>query len=324
MTRIKFDEEGNASGPPVSIRPGDSVDFEMISEEVDLSDEVSQSLSLHLESPIPIVSGEFFATWGGDTTPGIKGNESSAFLWGRALNDLDSIIAAGGVTVEDSATGFSVTFNEVGTRDGFTLSHSILGSLSGRISAIIEGGASQRASFHVDLSIYTLATSTTATDISEASVAVATVATGDASTAQRETVTFSRLPDRGKWQIWIAADTATAWIRPDASAYEVKAALDNMASGAFIVSREVVGETIVFDIARSAVGANAAITVSETFMGPSGVTISLDLSELSNLLDACGSNNGRESRLSYVYGGKRQFSAPVDVGPYQRGQAQIL
>ena len=324
MIRLYCDETGKVRGMPLSLQPTGAEVFEIISDDVDLAHGTAQSLTLELEKPAPIVSGEWILTYGGDSTPAIPAKEATAYAIETELNRLASIVSAGGVTVSEEVGRMVVLFDSAGARTAITVNHSTLGTLASRALELVAGGASQRASFSLDLTAQTLATSSTATALSAASVTVANVATGDGSTRQRDTITISRAPDRGKWQIRTASDTATAWMTADVSGYWVQAALDDIEPDSFIVSSEELGTSVVFDICRKEVGANTAITVSNTFLGPAGVSLTLDLADIPKLVDAAGIKLPKAARISYVYAGESIFSELVQIAPITYGQAQPI
>jgi hypothetical protein len=323
MVRLLCDETGKVTGMPLSLLPTGAEVFEIVSEDVDLASGTAQSLSLELESPAPIVAGEWILAYGGDSIPAIPANEATAYAIETELNRLASIISAGGVTVEDSEGRMVVLFDSAGARTGITVNHSTLGTLA-RAVELVAGGASQRASFSLDLTVQTLAKSATATALSSASVTVANVATGGVSTRQRDTITISRAPDRGKFQIRTASDTATAWMSADVSGYQIQAELDDIEPDEFIVSAEEMGTSVVFDICRREVGANTAITVSNTFLGPAGVSISLDLADIPKLVEAAGIKLPRAARITYIYSGEAIFSELLQISPMTYGQAQPI
>ncbi len=324
MIRLYADESGKVSGMPLSIAPTGTEVFQIIYSGEDLSNGISQSLTLELEKPAPIVSGEWILTYGGDSTPAIPAKEATAYAIETELNRIASIISAGGVTVSEEGGRMVVLFDSVGARTAITVNHSTLGTLASRAVELVAGGASQRGSFSLDLTAQTLAKSTTATALSAASVTVANVSTGDGSTRQRDTVTISRAPDRGKWQIRTASDTATAWMKADVSGYQVQAELDDIEPDSFIVSSEELGTAVVFDICRREVGANTAITVSNTFLGPAGVSMTLDLADIPKLVDAAGIKLPKAARISYIYSGESIFSELVQIDPTTYGQAQPI
>lgn len=315
MIKIQYDQRGRVSGCPDSIRPDDNLTFEIVAKDAEVSENDTLRLVLSLPEPIHIETGEWTVTWGGDTTPLLVAADLDAFQLEIALNRLDSIVAAGGVECYDDHGRIVVNFLTNGSRDGFSLYHSILGSVAGRTRTIVAGNANHRATFEVDFTLQVLAEATSGTDITAASVSVANVATGDASTAQRDTITISRLPDYGKFQIWTAADISTRWLESSASAYQVLAALEDVEPGEFLVTRHVTGDEVLFDLRRTAVGVNAAPTVANTFMGPVGVTMNLDGSKILELTSAMKLEYPPRGVLTFIRDGEMQFSQTVNLAP---------
>lgn len=322
MIRIRFDGNGKTDGIPDSITPGDLQTFEILGSDQDIDDSGACELSLILERPEIVVNGSWSITFGASTAT-IRAADRTAYGIATAMNRMDSIIAAGGVDVTGEAGVFTVAFRANGSRTAPTLVHSTLGAVSGRFRQVIAGSASVKAVFELDLTVQTLARSTTATDLAATTVTVANVATGNSSTAQRDTITISRRPDRGKMQIWTSADIATGWMRHDASGYEVQAELDSVEPDAFVVSRQERGESIILDIRRTEVGSNPAPAVANTFSGPDGVSMSLELSMVQALLKAIGSQPKR-AMIVFRYNDETKFSAPVNLSPLFYDQAQPL
>jgi hypothetical protein len=311
MVKIAFDEFGKVSGLPDSIPLSEVAAFEIIGKDRTLSEDDDCEILLSLESPRIIETGEFTFTFGGDSFT-IAAQDASPYGMQTGFNRLASIVSAGGVWASGNGGIITVGFDSIGTRGAISISHNLLGSLTGRCRTVIAGSVSVSAVYELDLTIQTLAKSTTATDIEAAEITVANVVTGDADEAQRDTITFSRLPNRGKWQIWTGPGSSTAWLSPEASSYAVEMALEDIEPGLFLVSREERGGSIIFDLRRADVGANSAPTVANTFIGPAGVTMSLDLSRADELIRVI---NGTVStaRLTFTYEGVIQFSQIVSI-----------
>ncbi len=314
MLRLRYDYQGRVQGLPDAIRPGDDLTLELIAEHVELSEDDDLRLTLALEKPVPIQSGDWSFTWGGDTAE-VEAAKIDAYSLGIALNRLDAIASAGGVDVVGQDGRYTVTFRDNGSRADFTVAHSALGVLTNRALTLIAGGASNVETVELDLTLQILAESTTATDISEATITIANVATGSVSVQQHDRITISRLPDAGKFQIRTASDTGTAWMEANVSSYQVEMALEDIEPGDFLVAREVTGETIKIDLKRPAVGVNAAPTVSDTFIGPVGVTMALDLSSALRLINAAAIPLPASAYLTFIREDETQFSQLVQLSP---------
>lgn len=313
MIRIRFDDHGKTSGIPDEIRPGDNMAFELSSEDEDIDDGGACELSLILEKPEVVENGTWTIGFGASSAT-IQAKDATAYAVHTAFNRMDSVISAGGVVVTGSEGIFTVSFSAVGSRSTPTLSHSSLGTVASRFRTVIAGGASVKAVFELDLTVQTLAKSTSATDITGATVTIANISTGNNSTAQRDTITISRQPDRGKMQIWTSADIATGWIAANASAYVVQKELDDVEPDSFVVSKQDKGQSVIFDLRRALVGVNAAPTVSNTFVGPEGVSMSLELALVQSLLKLIGSRPSRAT-LVFRFNDVTKFSAPINLSP---------
>lgn len=314
MFNLSFDKSGKVHGLPDAIPPADTITVEIVGRDVDISDADDSELVLALEKPLPIINGLFTVTFGASSFS-IPAGDVSAYSIGSGLNRMDSVVSAGGITSSGADGLVTVAFDDVGTTDAITFTHSYLGSMTGRCRTIRAGSVSAKALYELDFTVQTLAKSTSATDIAAADITIANVATGDVSTAQRDTITLSRIPEYGKLQIWTAEDLATSWLLPTASSYQIEMALEDIDPGAFIVSRhENAGGAVIIDLLRAAEGANDPPTVSDTFIGPVGVTLDLDLSLVGDLLRAVGLDS-QIARLSYTHEGEMKFSELVKVAP---------
>jgi hypothetical protein len=322
MIRLEFDAEGRVSGMPIELPPQTSVVFELVSPEIDIVDTDTMSLRLALEKPEPIKNGTWTITFGANSFS-INAADVSAYSIGHAFNRLASVVSAGGLTVTGERGIFTLSFLAVGSRSAPTVSHSALGSETGRCATITAGSDSAKAVFELDLSAQILAAQTTSDDITSATVTVANIATGTTSVAQRDQITISRQPYRGKWQVWISAGTATEWLQPDASTYKVQTALDSVAPDTFLVSSENRGVSTIFDVRRKAVGVNAALTVADTFIGPVGVSLTLDASKVGQLLRIAGSTTNA-ALLIFQLSNEVRFSQPVRLSPALMGHGQPI
>jgi hypothetical protein len=321
MLRLRYDYQGRVRGLPDSIRPGDDLTIEIVAEHVEVAQSDTLKLSLALEKPVQIRTGIWSFTWG-DSTATLDAAFVDAYTVGISLNRLDSILSAGGVDVTGEDGRFSVTFRSNGARADFTVAHSALGTLTNRALTMIAGGASNVETVELDLTLQTLVETTSATDISEAAISIANVATGDGSTAQHDRITISRLPDAGKFQIRTASDTGTMWLEANVSSYQVEMALEDIEPAEFLVSRDTTGETIKIDLKRATVGVNAAPTVSDTFIGPVGVTMALDTSSVLRLVNAAGMTLPAPALLTFTRDGETQFSQMVQIAPVLMGHGQ--
>lgn len=321
-TVIRFDEKGHIQSPPQSLVSGNDIDFELIAEGNSLSDANDSLLSLRAESFRMISAGVVEIGFGADSVE-VSSKSLNTFSIHLALNSMDAVRTAGGVSVKARAGGFEVYFLEVGSRSAFTVSHSVAGSLSGRCVTLDTGSASTHATFFLDLSVSVIAKTSTVSAISAATATISTVTTGDASNAQVQKLTISRRPDSGKIQLDFDG-AVTDWFENNASAYRVQSLLDAIADGDFIVDRRDVGESLEYLITRTDKGASTALTVSDTFTGPVGLAASLDLSTSKTDLISFGIRDEIRCWLEYKYDGVTQFSLPVLLKPDLATQQAVV
>lgn len=309
MFRLRYDSQGRVFGLPDVVLLGQSAVFEIVGIDEDLDEATSPTLRLSLVDPKKIEYGEWSLTFGAGAAT-ILATEVSAYSVETVLNRVASIVAAGGVTVSGDDGLFRLAFVENGARSALTIAHSALGTLSGRCRVIQTGTGSLPAIFELDLSSQTLALATSGDAIDAAEVTVATINAGDADEKQRDSITISRMPDRGKMQIWTASDEATPFFEPSISAYQLAAILKDTAGGDWEVSRQTIGESIVFDVQFPEVGTNDALTAADTFYGPTGLEMTLDLTLAAEYLRLIGRTE-TEAVLTFGHAGGFRFSQPV-------------
>lgn len=309
MFRLRYDSEGRVFGLPDVILLGKSTVFEVVGIDEDLDDATLPTLRLSLVDPKKIEYGEWSLTFGAAAAT-ILATEVSAYAVETVLNRVSSIESAGGVTVSGEGGLFRLAFVENGSRSALTVAHSALGTLADRCRTIQTGTGTLPAIFELDLSSQTLALTSTGTAIDPAEVTVANVTLGDSDDRRRDTITVSRMPDRGKMQIWTDSETSTPFFSPAVSGYQVASMLKDTAGGDWEVSRQTIGESIVFDVQFPAVGANDALTVADTFYGPTGLEMTLDLTLAAEYLRLIGRTE-TEAVLTFGHAGGFRFSQPV-------------
>lgn len=324
MIRINYDEQGRVSGLPSIIPASGDLPIEIYTEHLNLSEDDELELKLSLVEPFPISGGTIVFGYGGDSTPAIAAESCSEYMVETVLNGLDSITSAGGVRVY----GGAVHFNDVGARTAITVTHSSLGVLSGRTPVIVAGDVAVKAVYGLDLTIQTLSAQSVAVDAVDGDVSVEEITAGTISTAQRDRITINRPPAYGKFRILADDDEVTGWLPATASSHQVEMALEDASASAFMVSRSVKGEEVLFDISREAIGVNNAVTVEDTFVWTSGVTMELDLSNLSALLNIArvktGIDGDVEAVLSFEREGEMQFSERVIISPFLQPAGPII
>jgi hypothetical protein len=176
------------------------------------------------------------------------------------------------------------------------------------------------------LTIQTLSVQSVAVDADDGEISVDEITEGTISAAQRDRITINRPPAYGKFRIGLD-DDSTMWLPATASGYQVEMAIEAITAG-FLVSKNQQGQSVTFDISRDAVGVNDAVTVENTFVWPSGVTMDLDLSNLSALLNMARVevDSGGEvyAILSFDREGEQQFSETVILAPFLQPAGPII
>jgi hypothetical protein len=322
MIRINYDENGRVSGLPLRIPTSGTVPIEIYAEHLNLSEDDDLELKLSLLEPVPISGGTLVFGYGGDSTPAVASEACSEYMVETLLNGLTSITSAGGVRVY----GGAIRFNDSGARTAISVTHSSLGELSGRVPVLVAGAESVKAIYGLDLTIQSLVAVTVAVDAVEGDVTVEEITEGTTTAAQRDRITINRPPAYGKMRLGID-DESSMWLPATASGYQVEMAIEAVTPG-FLVSKTTQGQSVIFDIARDAVGVNDAVTVEDTFVWPSGVAMDLDLSNLSALLNMArvevDSSGEVYATLSFDREGKRQFSETVILAPFLQPAGPII
>lgn len=322
MIRFNYDENGRVSGLPLQIPTSGTVPIEIYAEHLNLSEDDELELKLSLLEPVPISGGTLVFGYGANSTPPIASEACSEYMVETLLNGLASITSAGGVRVY----GGAIRFNDAGARTAFTLTHSSLGVLSGRIPALVTGAESVKAVYGLDLTIQTLSTQSVAVDVAEGEITVEEITEGTSTASQRDRITINRPPSYGKFRIGVD-DEPTMWMPATVSSYQVETAIEAITAG-FVVSKDEQVQSVVFDVSRDAVGANDLLTVENTFVWPSGVTMELDLSKLSALLNMArievDSSGDVYAILSFDRDGERQFSETVILSPFLQSAGAII
>lgn len=321
MIQLRFDERGQVKQKIRAVSGGDSIPITLIATDDDIAAADDSALTLSLAGPVNITGGVTTIGFGADSFS-LDSDELGYYSIGIGLNSLASIISAGGVEVSPRKNSVHIRFLEVGARDPLTISHSAAGSLTGRCITLESGSVTEAASFLLDLSVDVLATVTADSDIAAADISISTTVSGDASTNQVQTITLTKTPDAGKFQLWVSG-SSTYWLRPDASAYEVETALDCIAEDEFTVSRREVGEAIAWILTRNDKGALAAVTLSETLIGPVGVSMTLDLSTVREVMEMTDAGSAERCLLTFKHDGITRFSTPIDMRPFLARHAAI-
>lgn len=313
MIEIRYSEQGIVKRTITEMSAGDTVPVNLYAIDDEIDDTADAELTLSLKTPEIISSGITTISFGASSVS-IASDRLTAYAVAVAINSMDTVISAGGVVATPRGHSVHVRFNEPGARDAFTISHSSTGTMTGRVITLDSGSVSDAASFVLDFSVDVLAKTTAKSDVSGASISIATTAAGDASTYQVQTLTLTGKPDSGKFQLWVSGDS-TAFQHYDASAYELQAALDCIAEGEFTVDRAKFGDKIVWTITRTEKGAFDLLTVSDTLIGPAGITMTLDLSSILEVLSMTGIESAGNCVLTFKYDELTRFSHPIDLRP---------
>jgi hypothetical protein len=325
MPTIRFNSAKQVQNPPVALGESDVLSFSLINTDSDLTEGGTSEIAISLEKPIAIHEGDFQFSYDSVSTPFIPAKDCTAYNIGLALNSLSTIASAGGVEVTGSMPFPLIKFNAVGSRETFVITHSILGALPYRAVTLTAGTGSVKSTVEFDLSLQTLVKSATATDLTAPTLTVANISTGSASAYQEDRITLSGKPEAGGFSIRTATDTITRLVPYSASAYEVKSALDAVASGLFTVRRAETGESIYWNIRRLAKGANDAITVESQLESATGISMSLSLANVRELLSIVGAPAKVPVILSLRYDSVLQFSIPVELtAPDPSGSVSFL
>jgi hypothetical protein len=325
MPTIRFNSAKQVQDPPVALGESDVLSFSLINIDSDLTEGGTSEIAISLKTPIAIHEGDFQFSYDSVSTPFIPAKDCTAYNIGLALNSLSTIVSAGGVEVTGSMPFPLIKFNAVGSRETFVIIHSILGALPYRAVTLTAGTGSVKSTVEFDLSLQTLVKSATATDLTAPTLTVANISTGSASAYQEDRITLSGKPESGGFSIRTATDTITRLVPYSASAYEVKSALDAVASGLFTVRRAETGESIYWNIRRLAKGVNDAITVESQLESATGISMSLSLANVRELLSIVGAPAKVPVILSFRYDSVLQFAIPVELtAPDPSGSVSFL
>lgn len=311
--RLTFDRNGKVYGMPAQIRLGDGLDVQLIAEDEALNAAQPCNLSLVLSHPAPISEGEITLGFGSGATT-FQARDASAWLIQSLLNDLGDVESAGGLDVTGSDGVYTLTFREAGVRSALTVSHSSIGSLSSRCRTVVAGSVSARAVFRLDLSLQVLAEETSFTAINPGGATVANVSTGGVSAYQIDRITIPDVTLGGKFRVSVAAGLETPWLPVEISSYRLELEMEELAPGGFLVSRDIQGDSVLFQIARSEVGAFAAVTVESIIPPARGIEGELDTGLVAPLLDFADVS-GRPAMLVFTYQDRTLFAQGVQLAP---------
>jgi hypothetical protein len=302
-TVIKFDGSGRFL-EPLYFSAVDTLGLDLIRTDAELVED-NALLTLALESPLPIRRGEWTIGYDGDTVT-IRAEDVTSYALELAINRLAGLE---GATVSPNGTGLYMVHFDSAADETFTLSHSILGSLAGRV----ETRNADRVAYF-DLSVQKLAETDDFTAIPEATLTISTVAAGTSSVAQHQRLTLSRPPQMGKWRLNIPPLSATQFFRHDASQFEVFTGLNNISERGIQVTQRMNGESIIWDFTNEEVGVSPTMTVSETLYGPDGLSCVLDLSDSVRLASLLSDGESLPPiKLALVNDGVTLFSQEVDM-----------
>jgi hypothetical protein len=300
---IRFDGSGRFS-EPLYFSPVDTLGLDLIRTDAELVED-NALLTLALESSLPIRKGEWVIGYDGDTVT-IRAEDVTSYALELAINRLAGLE---GATVSPNGTGLYMVHFDSAADETFTLSHSILGSLTDRV----ETRNADRVAYF-DLSVQKLAETDDFTAIPEATLTISTVAAGTSSVAQHQRLTLSRPPQMGKWRLNIPPLSATQFFRHDASQFEVFTGLNNISEQAIQVTQRLNGESIIWDFTNEEVGVSPVMTVSETLYGPDGLSCVLDLSDSVRLASLLSDGESLPPiKLALVNDGVTLFSQEVDM-----------
>lgn len=290
---------------PVSIGLNDSVVFDLIRDGEDLVDNSDMELSVSLVQTLPITEGTFTFAYDG-VSKSIAANHVSPYAIERIANTIPGLESAkAGVWTHNG--GYYLLLED-DAAETLTVTHNMIGALTNRVTTGNSDGA-----IYLDLSIQKLANVTTFTAITAADITLAEVTSGTSNVAQHDRVTITRPPDIGKWRINIDAETSTAYLRTDASAYEVQAAYNDVAQYPAFVTRRHSGKALIYDIVQAEAGVRSNMSISDTAYGPVGEYCTLDMAGSDKLLALAGLQSVPPCKLTLTQADKTLFSQLIDI-----------
>jgi len=260
---------------PPSIILGDSIYVELIGRDLDLSVSDAYRIALVLKAATPITVGRITLGFGAGSAS-FRADQAGAWTISQALNDLDSISSAGGVTVTGKGGMYQVAFVAVGVRSAVTVSHSAIGTLASRSRAVVAGGVSAKAVFELDLTVQTLSEDSVFSSLPIQTATVEPISTGSVSAFQVDRIQISDVSAGGMFRINLSSGVRTAWMPVGISSYRLELELDALSAGSFLVSRTAMGDSVSFDLARSSLGVNAAPSVQSNFPARPGLSVTLE------------------------------------------------
>jgi hypothetical protein len=319
MIRLHYDEQGRVFGLPFSLSPQNEVEIEIYADHLHLSEDDTVELRLSLPEPRKILTGTFTFSYAGHSTPPLQAKDCSAYLIGRALNQLSPIISAGGVTAYEDI----ISFNVKGSRNLIEIVHDTFGALAHHVIVVSNGSNTKQAIYRLDLTAQTLVTEGDIVDVEDGVIEVIEVTEGTSTTAQRDQIRISRTPSYGKFRIRTDDDEVTMWLPPTASGYQVEMAIEAVGGG-FIVSKGTKGEVTTFDLARDSVGVNDPIEIDDVLVWPAGIRIHLDMSRVASFLAAVGAGPSDQALLTFFRDDQIQFSHLINLEPFLQPAGEII
>jgi hypothetical protein len=205
-------------------------------------------------------AGTFTLSYDGDTTAELTHAATAAQI-SAALNDLASIIAAGGVSVSSARTGiYRIVFTDAGVTEEITASTaSLYPTTAAFIAAAQEGAVENQAVFIVRLEVQPAAYLELTDDFPAAAINVTATREGDVGISEIQSLFLNPAPYGGIYNLSYDGEQ-TADIAWDATAATIQAALAALASPD-LVDVTVTGDFPLYNVVfSSGIGAVPLIT----------------------------------------------------------------
>ncbi len=286
----------------------------------DAGDLTGQTIRLGIGSASQPQAGTYTLLYGGDETTPLQYDATNAEI-STAINLLDSVIAAGGVSVETAGGALRFTFTSDGARTGITANvANIYPESSAYVYEAVSGGVSsasiQHLSFESNLSAYVELTDDVATPTS----AVTTIREGVTNTtSELQRIQLLNNPIKGSYTITIGAQTTTP-LDVDSNIDSIVDAVEAMQQfevGDVIATGTTHDYTLEFDKSLGDVG-EASLNMDNIQGADIGKTGTLDL-HTTGILELLSDDTEAEAMLEVVrwttadVAGETVLQVPVSV-----------
>lgn len=259
-------------------------------EDIDLTG-LTPSVAIGTPAADPI-SGTFTLTYGANTTSALAYNATASQI-ATALNALDSITSAGGVTVTQSSGGVNrVIFTAVGDRAALTANVDAIYPTSSCLPLVVQEGNGSRS----EIILFSIQSQPAAyveltDDFEVAAVGISVVREGATGVGEIQSIALDPEPYAGAYTLTLGADTTGA-IPFNATAEDIQSALEALAgvgAGNVTVSGDFPNFTASFD---SSLGDISSLSGDATGLSvPTGKkgTLNLNTTGIVELLNGASS-----------------------------------